>query len=296
MGYRVDNAIIMAAGLSSRFAPISYEKPKALLEVKGEILIERQIRQLKEKGIKEIIVVVGYKKELFYYLKDKYNIGIIVNPDYEIRNNHSSIFAVRDYLHNSYICSADNFFLINPFAIEVEDSYYAAQFSKGWTEEWCIWTDKEDNITKVKIGGENQWYMSGHTFWSESFSGSFMTILNEIYKYEDTKNKLWEDIYCDNLSSLKMKIKRYEKGQIFEFDTLDELRLFDTKYIEDTGSLIMKELSEMLKCRQSDITKIIPLKMEYGWLKGMRFQFINSTYDYFFAQKKLKKLEVNDEK
>ena len=41
MGYKVDNAIIMAAGTASRFAPLSYEKPKALIEVKGEILIER---------------------------------------------------------------------------------------------------------------------------------------------------------------------------------------------------------------------------------------------------------------
>lgn len=43
---RVDNAVIMAAGMSSRFAPLSYEKPKALLKVKGEVLIEREIRQL----------------------------------------------------------------------------------------------------------------------------------------------------------------------------------------------------------------------------------------------------------
>lgn len=42
--YKVDNAIIMAAGVSSRFAPLSYEKPKALTVVKGEVLIERQIR------------------------------------------------------------------------------------------------------------------------------------------------------------------------------------------------------------------------------------------------------------
>ena len=41
--YKVDNAIILAAGLSSRFAPISYEKPKGLLRVRGEVLIERQI-------------------------------------------------------------------------------------------------------------------------------------------------------------------------------------------------------------------------------------------------------------
>lgn len=44
--YRVENAIILAAGLSSRFAPISYEKPKGLLKVRGEVLIERQIEQL----------------------------------------------------------------------------------------------------------------------------------------------------------------------------------------------------------------------------------------------------------
>ena len=35
MAYKVENAVIMAAGLSSRFAPLSYEKPKALITVRG---------------------------------------------------------------------------------------------------------------------------------------------------------------------------------------------------------------------------------------------------------------------
>ena len=52
---KVDNAIIMAAGTSSRFAPLSFERPKALIEVRGEILIERQIRQLREAGIKRLL-------------------------------------------------------------------------------------------------------------------------------------------------------------------------------------------------------------------------------------------------
>ena len=79
MIYNVDNAVIMAAGTASRFAPLSYEKPKALIKVKGEILIERQIRQLKEAGIAEIIIVVGYKKEQFDYLREKYDVKIIEN-------------------------------------------------------------------------------------------------------------------------------------------------------------------------------------------------------------------------
>ena len=49
--YKVDNAVIMAAGMSTRLAPLSYETPKALLNVHGEVLIERQIRQLGEAGI-----------------------------------------------------------------------------------------------------------------------------------------------------------------------------------------------------------------------------------------------------
>ena len=55
----------MAAGTSSRFVPLSAERPKGLVEVKGEVLIERQIRQLKEAGIADITLVVGYKAEMF---------------------------------------------------------------------------------------------------------------------------------------------------------------------------------------------------------------------------------------
>ena len=44
--HKVDNAIMMAAGMSTRFVPISLEKPKGLLVVKNEVLIERQIEQL----------------------------------------------------------------------------------------------------------------------------------------------------------------------------------------------------------------------------------------------------------
>ena len=68
------NAIIMAAGTSSRFAPLSYEKPKGLLEVKGEILIERQIRQLHDAGITDITIVVGYKSSQFHYLMEKFGV------------------------------------------------------------------------------------------------------------------------------------------------------------------------------------------------------------------------------
>ena len=133
MSYRVENAVIMAAGLSSRFAPISYEKPKALICVRGEILIERQIRQLQEAGIKEIIVVVGYKKEQFQYLEKKLGVKVIENKEYLVKNNSSSIYAAKDYLKNTYVCSADNYFSENPFEQEVDESYYSVLYAEGKT-------------------------------------------------------------------------------------------------------------------------------------------------------------------
>lgn len=230
MGYRVDNAVIMAAGLAARFAPISYETPKALLSVRGEILIERQIRQLQEKGIKDVIVVVGYKKEKFMYLQEKYGVSFVENTEYNVRNNHSSIYAARNYLNNTYVCSADNYFPNNVFETEVDNAYYAAVFAEGKTNEWCLQTDEEDWITDIHIGGSCQWYMMGHTFWSEDFSRQYIDILEKIYDRESTKDKLWEGIYMQYIDRLKMKIRRYGRNEIYEFDTPEELKAFDKTF------------------------------------------------------------------
>ena len=85
--HKVDNAIIMAAGFGSRFVPMTYETPKGLLDVNGEVMIERQIRQLQEVGINDISIVVGYLKETFEYLTEKFGVKLIYNPDYSIKNN-----------------------------------------------------------------------------------------------------------------------------------------------------------------------------------------------------------------
>ena len=73
------NAIILAAGFGMRMVPINTSTPKALLEVNGEILIERTIRQLHEVGITNITVVVGFMKESFEYLIDEFGVDLAVN-------------------------------------------------------------------------------------------------------------------------------------------------------------------------------------------------------------------------
>ncbi len=285
----VKNAIIMAAGTSSRFAPLSYEKHKALIEVKGEILIERQIKQIKEAGIKDIYIVTGYKAEQFDYLKDKYSVKLIHNSEYLTRNNNGSIWAVRDILGDSYICSSDNYFAKNPFETEVEDSYYAAEYAEDHTEEWCMTEDSNGYINSVVIGGEKAWYMLGHTFWSQDFAKKFLSILKDEYNKEETKGKLWEKIFMAHLDTLKMKIRKYEPDVIYEFDTLDELRTFDNSYITDTRSEIIKEIVKQLNVNEKDIINIKRIESSTNEAGGFMFDCMGSHYTYNYETKELNK-------
>ena len=100
-------AIILAAGFGMRMAPVNSEIPKGLIEIHGEPLIERTIKQLNEVGISEIYVIVGFMKEMYDYLIDKYNVKLIVNTEYTTKNNLYSLSLANEYLSNSYIIPCD---------------------------------------------------------------------------------------------------------------------------------------------------------------------------------------------
>lgn len=285
----VDNAVILAAGISSRFAPLSCETPKALLTVRGEILLERQIRQLQEAGVPDIYIVVGYMADKFAYLTHKFGVHLVDNPDYMKRNNNSSIYAVKDILKNTYICSADNYFSQNPFEREVSDCYYAAVYSEGPTNEWCIKCDEEGRICDVQIGGENAWYMMGHTFWDEIFSKKFVEILIKEYDFPETAALLWESIYIKHLDELDMKIRKYAKDVVFEFDTLDELRTFDSSYVFNTRSDILKDVARHLNCREKDIVEINVYRDDSSEAAGFTFLYDNEQYMYLYKEGRVRR-------
>ena len=258
--YKVDNAVIMAAGLSERFAPISYERPKGVLKVRGEVLIERQIEQLREAGITDITVVVGYKKEYFFHLVRRFGVTLVINDEYMTRNNNGSLWRVRDRLRNTYICSSDDYFTSNPFEPYVYQAYYSAQYAEGPTDEWCIVTGRGGRITGATVGGRNAWTMLGHAYFDAAFSRRFVEILQEVYDLPQTAPKLWESIYLDHIKDLNMVMRRYPEGMIHEFDSVNELRTFDPMFLENVDSEVFDHISRALDCAKSDIGDFYPLK------------------------------------
>ena len=277
--YKVENAIILAAGLSTRFAPVSYEKPKGLLSVRGEILIERQIKQLQEAGINDITVVVGYKKELFFYLEEKFNVHIVVNPEFASRNNHASLYYVREKLANTFICASDNYFVENPFTQYMWKACYSALYHEGATKEWCLTFDHKDRITGVTIGGSDAWHMLGAAYFDHEFSVRFREILDAEYNDPRTTDKLWEDIFLDHIDELDMEIRRHEPETLFEFDSIDDIKDFDPLFLENVDVEIFDHIVQVLHCEKSEIRDVYPLKQG---LTNLSCHFTTDSGEYVY--------------
>jgi CTP:phosphocholine cytidylyltransferase-like protein len=279
--HRVDNAIILAAGISSRFVPIAFDKPKGLLEVNGEVLIERQIRQLRECGIQEIIIVVGYKKEQFEYLKDKYSCILVETDDYLFRNNHASVYATRSYLKNSIITSSDLYFSKNLFQQYAYDSYYCSVFIRGDTDERGLVIDNDDRIIETYYHCHDIWVSLGYAFFSKRFSEKYIEIVSRVFDDPKTHNKFWADIQDEYLSDLYMYIKRCNAEDIHEFDSLKELYDFQEDFRGVKFSKTLSFICSVMNCDEKELYQFKPVCMK-GILRICSFRYAKELY--YFCQ------------
>lgn len=258
--YKVDNAIILAAGMATRLAPLSFEKPKALFEVKGEVLIERAIRQLQEAGIDDIIVVVGYMKEALFYLEDEFNVHVLVNDEYSARNNNSSLWRAKELLANTYVLSSDQYYSENIFSLYNYTSYSSAIRVEGDTKEQVLTIDESNRIVGIERGGRDALIALGPAYLDREFSSKFIRNLAAEYDLPQTAGKLWEEIYAEHLDELPMEARVFEPDVISEFDYLTDLVSFDGDFFSNVDSRILDNICSTLGCSRNDIKDVAPIK------------------------------------
>ena len=111
-----------------------------MIRVNGIRMIDTVIQALKQNGIHEIYVVVGYLKEQFSTLPQEYpGLTLIENPYYDVYNNISSLYVARDHLENCIILDGDQI-IYDPSIVdpEFERSGYNAVWCEGKTDEWLM--------------------------------------------------------------------------------------------------------------------------------------------------------------
>ena len=282
--YKVERALIFAAGFGSRFVPITYEVPKGLVEVYGEPMLERQIKQLYEAGITDITVMVGYLKEKFEYLIDKFGVKLLYNPEYAEKNTLATMYHAIPVLSgkNCYILNSDNWLRHSLYHAYEGGAWYGAAYAEGDTKEWVLHFDKKTRrISETYPGGKNCWYMYGPAYFSREFSEQFLPVLRRYYEMPGTEQYYWEYVLMEMLNGqAKRRCTAYfghlggadawkeidicancqPDGTIYEFENIEELRQFDDRYNHNSGSEAMALVSRVFEVPESEIRKIRCLK------------------------------------
>lgn len=276
---KVSHAVILAAGAATRFVPLSLEQPKGLFSVGGQRLIDRQIEQLLEAGVNDITVVLGYKKEMFFYLRDKYGVRLIDNPEYNTKNNIQSLLCAKDYLEDAYICSSDDYFTENPFKSEEPVSFYAGEEVDFASKEMFVSTDRDKRIIKMDKGRKKGKILLGHAFWSADFARKFILIASSDIEGKYNQS-YWEWLVRDYLPVLPpLYFRCYPQGVIYEFDYFEELRRFDKEYLDNSRSRIIDNIKSVFGCTDSDVTAF--RKISEG-LTNTSFIFRIGDRDYIY--------------
>lgn len=95
-------AIILAAGVARRLYPLTFDKPKCLLEVASQPILDYQVKALKRVGISKATIVVGYYKGMIInHLKtsfDEFEFNFVNNPHFFETNTSYSLHLCEDVL------------------------------------------------------------------------------------------------------------------------------------------------------------------------------------------------------
>ena len=248
-------AIILAAGFGMRMVPINHETPKAFLEIDGQPLVERLICQLQEVGIHDIKIVVGFMKEQFDYLIDKYGVQLIVNPDYARKNNLHSLALASRYIDNAYIVPSDVWCEKNPFSINELYSWY--MISEIIESESDVRVNRKKELVRVTDEKDGN-SMVGISYLCGSVADQVKKNILDMCKQPEYDGSFWETaLYKDNKMMASARV--VSSSEVVEINTYEQLRDLDD-HSEQLKSDALEVIAKVFNCNTSDILDIQVLK------------------------------------
>ena len=275
---KVDNAVILAAGGSDISAKSVYSMPKGLFLKNGETLIERQIRQLKEVGIHDITVVVGYKQEMYFFLAEKWGVELEINPDLK-KNNIYSLYMAVNKLGSTYVLNCDNYFEENPFSAYEYNAYHASVYKENAHNELLVKKNASGRILNVYSGAKSGECIYGHAYLDRELSRRLVNFLHAEIDDFRVSALFWEEFVSRHADDLDMYIREYPGDFLYEFDSIQEIQNIDGLFLENVSGKINKKICEVLSCREDEISNIEILQKG---LTNVLFTFVVRGEKYIF--------------
>lgn len=279
-GYKVDNAIILAANLDFNFVPLTYSRHQCMIEINGRPIIEIQIQYLLDKGISDITICVGYMKEQFEYLKDKYGVKLFHTSDYANKVNLTSLAQVSHLLGNTYIIAGFKYFETNPFNKYDCEDWYGVLPTDKMQHSWFADLGRKNQISRVKIGYDTGLIMTGPAHFTRNFSRVFKPLLMEYAQNPSFNTGYWENVLQNSLNDLPALYAR-KMEHMHHLMSFEMLRDIDPSYKRGTRDGIMAKISEVFNIPEDSITIDGPIK---NGITNTSFLFIVNGKRYVFRK------------
>jgi L-glutamine-phosphate cytidylyltransferase len=229
--YRVNRAVILAAGFGSRMMPATAERPKPMVTVNGRHIIETLLDALVAADIKDITIVRGYHKEKFDELLEKYPfLHFIDNDEYGKTNNISSAILARDCFYGgAYLCESD-LYITNP--VVIRKYQYVSNILGSYslqTDDWSFKMDDNGHIKDYQKGNTFCWNYYGISYWTAEDCEKLNHDWEETFKID--KDVFWEQVPLQlKKEDYAVEIRPCSKQDIIEIDNYGELAMLDPSY------------------------------------------------------------------
>lgn len=217
------NAIILAAGLGSRFGSMTKETSKTLLEVNGLPGLEHTLRFLRRNGITDITIVTGYRSERFDYLTEKYGVELIYNPHYAIYNNRYSFACAAERFGDSLVIDGDVVVLDDILVPTKCSTYYLIQREEEGAE-WVPRTDAAGRVTAMDVTAEHAPSLLGVSYWTSDAARRIREILPMYVTETELLNPkaYWDDIPTHLYNEIEVRTVVVAPDAAREMDTQEQ--------------------------------------------------------------------------
>lgn len=235
-------AIILAAGMGSRLKELTSNIPKCMIEVNGEPLIKKLLRILIKYKVDDIILVVGYKKDILIDYISKLNLDIkityVENNEYATTNNIYSLFLTKSEILKDDILLVESDLIFDEQVIEKlvnspEKNLAVVSKYEHWMDGTCIEVDDKNNITNFIFSDDfdvnftETLYKTVNIYkFSLEFMKKYMILLETYLKIKDKKS-YYETIfkYLIQINPKELKALILNNERWYEIDNKEDLQI-----------------------------------------------------------------------
>ena len=290
-------AIILAAGMGRRLKKLTQDNTKCMITVNGETLISRMLRQLDERRLSRIVVVIGYEgAKLIDYINTlniKTPIEYVNNPIYDKTNNIYSLAMAKEYLQKDDTLLFESDLIFEPAVLDVllndeRETLALVDKYESWMDGTVVKLDEEDNITEFVPGKKfvfadiPHYYKTVNIYkFSKAFSNTHYVPFLEAYSKALGNNEYYEQVLrvitlLDNPEIKALKLS----GQLwYEIDDIQDLDIASSMFMENSD------------------TQTTMIQHRYGgyWRYPHLIDYCGMNNPYFPTQKLMNEIKANFE-